>query len=131
MTLSSASVSACEVDDVAATAARGGGGLRDGGKAACWRVAGARAAAPGAAIATGAVFLAAVAEVFLADVAGTTLRAIGRGFGSGTFGLAQASAATTDNPTDSSRLAANAVGRNTAAREDGVTAFPDGESFNR
>ena len=132
MTLSSASVSACEVDDVAATAARGGGGLRGGGKAACWRVAGARAAAPGAATPTGAVFLAAVdAEVFLAEVVGTTLRAIGRGFGSGTFGLAQASAANTDNPTDSTRLVANAVDRNAAAREDGVTAFPDGESFNR
>src|SRR5881227_3116028 len=56
MTFSSASVSACEVEDVAATAA-GGGGLRAaaGGKAACWRVAGARA---GAGVAAGAIFLA-------------------------------------------------------------------------
>src|SRR4030088_568983 len=62
MTFSSASVSACEVEDVAATAA-GGGGLRVGGdgKAARWRVAGAMA---GAGVATGAVFLAAV---FAAD----------------------------------------------------------------
>ena len=88
--------------------------------------------APGAAIAAGAVFLAAVAaEVFLADVVGTTLRAIGRGFGRGTFGLAQASAANSDSPTDSTRLVASALDRNAAAREDGVTAFPDGESFNR
>src|SRR5947208_3293886 len=57
MTFSSASVSACDVDDVAATAA-GGGGLRAGagGKAACWRVAGAKA---GAGVAAGATFLAA------------------------------------------------------------------------
>src|ERR1700733_16028245 len=41
MTPSSASASACEVDDVAATAA-GTAGLRacTGGRAACWRVAG-------------------------------------------------------------------------------------------
>src|SRR5258705_11154597 len=49
MTFSSASVSACEVDDVAATAA--GGGLRAGagGNAACWRAAGGKAGAGGAA----------------------------------------------------------------------------------
>ena len=60
MTFSSPSLSACEVDDVAATAA-GVGGLRagGGGRAACWRVAGAIAGA-----ATGAVILAAV---FAAD----------------------------------------------------------------
>ena len=132
MTFSSASVSACEVDDVAATAA-GGGGLRagGGGKAACWRVAGAMA---GAAVGAGAVFLAAVfaaGAVFLAEGLGTTLRAIGRGFGNGTFGLAQASAANADNPTASARLVANAVDRNAAARADGVTAFLRGESFNR
>src|SRR5258707_9376962 len=57
MTFSSASASACEVDDVAATAA-GGGGLRAGadGKAACWRVAGAKT---GPGVALGAIFLAA------------------------------------------------------------------------
>src|SRR5258707_14049344 len=57
MTFSSAPASACEVDDVAATAA-GGGGLRAGagGKAACWRVAGAKT---GAGVALGATFLAA------------------------------------------------------------------------
>jgi hypothetical protein len=68
---------------------------------------------------------------FLREVLGTTLRAIGRGFGNGTFGLAQASAANADNPIVSARLVASAVDRNAAAREDGVTAFPDGESFNR
>jgi hypothetical protein len=132
MTFSSASVSACEVDDVAATAA-GGAGLRAGagGKAACWRVAGAKA---GAGVAAGAIFFAAVfvaGAVFLAEALGTTLRAIGRGFGSGTVGVAQASAANTDNPTASARLVANAVDRNAAARNDGVTAFLRGESLNR
>src|ERR1700694_2873777 len=132
MTFSSASVSACEVDDVAATAA-GAGGLRagGGGSAACWRVAGAMAGAAGAGVATGAVFLAAAlaaGAAFLTEVLSTTLRAIGRGFGSGTFGVAQASA---DNPTASARLVANAVDRNAAARDDGVTAFLRGESLNR
>src|ERR1700694_1002652 len=147
MTFSSPSLSACEVDDVAATAA-GVGGWRagGGGRAACWRVAGAIA---GAAVATGAVILAAVfaadavvlavvvvlvevvflAEVvFLMEVLGTTLRAIGRGFGNGTFGFAQACPASADNPSASARLVARAVDRDAAARSDGVTAFPDGES---
>ena len=47
MTFSSASLSACEVEDVAATAA-GATCLRGGGKAACWRVAGARTGGAGA-----------------------------------------------------------------------------------
>src|SRR6478672_8566868 len=53
LTISSVPASACEGDDVAAMAA--GGGLRAGGKAACWRVAGAKA---GASVAAGATFLA-------------------------------------------------------------------------
>jgi hypothetical protein len=124
MTFSNASVSACEVDDVAAIAA-GTDGLR-GGEAAGWRVAGAKA---GAAVSTAAVLLAAVAAagaVFLAVLAavlGTTLRAIGRGFGNGTLGLAAASTAKADNPKASARLVANAVDRNAAARADRVTAF--------
>jgi hypothetical protein len=88
----------------------------------------------GAAAGTGAVFLAVVfaaGVVFLAAVLGTTRREIGRGFGSGTFGLARASAENADNPTASARLVANAVDRNAAARADGVTAFLRGESFNR
>jgi hypothetical protein len=138
MMFSSASVSAREVDEVAATAA--GGGLRaGGGKAACRRVAGAKAGATGAGIATGAVFLAAalaagavvLAEVLSAEVLRATLRAIGRAFGSGTVGLAQASAATADNPTASARLVANAVDRNATARDDRVTAFLRGESLKR
>src|ERR1019366_3907066 len=95
MTFSSASVSACEVDDVAATAA-GVGGLRavGGGKAACWRVAGAIA---GAGKAWAAVFAAGVAAAVLAELLlGKTWRAIGRGFGSGIFDLAEASAAQAD-----------------------------------
>jgi hypothetical protein len=83
-----------------------------------------------AVLAAGAAVLAAVAAV-LAAVLGTALRAIGRGFGNGTFGAAQASTATADNPTASARLIAKAVDRNAAAREDGVTAFLRGESFNR
>ena len=153
MTFSSASVSACEVDDVAATAA-GTTGLRaGGGKAACWCVAGARARGGEAAAAAGAVFLAEVVllevllsavlllelllldvlllEGLLLEVLGTTLRAIGRGFGRGTFGLAQASAANPDSPTASARLVARAFDRSAAAREDGFTAFLRGESFNR
>src|ERR1700693_2231665 len=62
-------------------------------------------------------------------VLGTTLRAIGRGFGNGTLGLAEASAA--HIPAASIRLVAKAVDRNAAAREGAVTTFPDGESFNR
>jgi hypothetical protein len=136
MTFSSASVSACEVDDVAATAA-GAGGLRagGGGKAACLRVAGSIAGAAGAGATTGAVFLASVfvaaRMVVLVEALGAMLRAIGRGFGNGTFGMAQASAATADNTTASARLVAKAVDRNAAAREDGGTAFLRGESFNR
>jgi hypothetical protein len=73
----------------------------------------------------------AAGAVFLTVVLGTTLRAIGRGFGKGTFGLAQACPASADSPTASARLVARAVDRNAVARADGVTAFPDGESFNR
>jgi hypothetical protein len=120
ITFSSASVSAREVDDVAAIAA-GVDGLRaGGGNAACWRVAGVRTAEAGAA----AVSLAAVFgsdAVFFAAVLDATWRAIGRGFGNGTFGLAHASAAQADKPTVSARLVANAVDRNAAAREDEVT----------
>src|ERR1700738_1809483 len=87
MTFSSVSASVCGVVDVAAIAA-GAGGLRPagGGSAACWRVAGSIAGAARAGaivVAGGAVFLA----IFFAAgaVLGTALRAIGRGFGSGTF----------------------------------------------
>jgi hypothetical protein len=74
----------------------------------------------------GAGILAAVA---VADaVFGTTLRAIGRGFGSGTFGLAKASVAHADHPSASARPVANAVDRNAVARV--FTAFLRGESFN-
>jgi hypothetical protein len=60
---------------------------------------------------------------------GTTWRAIGRGFGNGTFGWAAASTEKADNPTASARLAAKAVVRNAAARADRVTSFLRGESF--
>jgi hypothetical protein len=82
-----------------------------------------------AADAAGAVFLAAVSAGRAG--LGTTLRAIGRGFGSGTFALAaQASATNADHPTASARLVANALDRNAAARMRGFTAFLRGESFN-
>ena len=74
-------------------------------------------------------------RVLAARVLGTTLRAIGRGFGNGTFGLAQASAANADNPTASasvtSALVPKAVRRNVGGGTNGVTAFLRGESFNR
>jgi hypothetical protein len=69
---------------------------------------------------------------------GTTLRAIGRGFGNGTLDFV--SAASADSPMASTRLMAKgvdktidkAVDRNAAARADGITAFlRGGESFNR
>src|ERR1700727_3101278 len=75
MTFSSASVSACEVDEVAATAAGVDGGLRaGGGNAACWRVAGSIAGAASVDAGGPAVFLAAVFAAFLAVgvVLGTT-----------------------------------------------------------
>jgi hypothetical protein len=128
MTFSSASVSACEVDDVAAIAA-GTDGLRGGGGKAPARVAGAKAG-----VEVGAAFWAGVlvaGAVFLAAVVGTRLRAIGRGFGNGTLVLATASTVKADNPMASARLVANAVDRNAAARAGRVTAFPNGESFNR
>ena len=75
--------------------------------------------------------MAAAGAAFLAAVMGTTLREIGRGFGNGTLVLATASTVKADNPTASARLVANAVDRNAAARAGRVTAFPNGESFNR
>src|SRR5258706_12766766 len=87
MTFSSASASACEVDDVAATAA-GGGGLRAGagGKAACWRVAGAKT---GAGVALGGTFLAATftagARAGAGVAGGVIVFAGGLGAGAGVF----------------------------------------------
>src|ERR1700722_11387179 len=129
MTFSSASVSACEVDDVAATAA-GVGGMRagGGGNTACWRVAGRIAAAAGGVAAAGreGEFFAAVLAAGV--VLGTTLRAIGRGFGSGILGLAEGSVAHTATPTASAKVVVIAVDRNADARAEGVTAFLGVES---
>jgi hypothetical protein len=110
--------------------------LRAAGSAACWRVAGAKA---GAGIGNGETGAAAaaccvgIADVGLAGVVlGTILRAIGRGFGNGTFGLAQASTEMADSPTASTRPVASAVDRYAAARAERVTAFLcGGESFTR
>src|SRR2546430_14031976 len=90
MTFSRASLSACDVEDVAATAA-GATCLRGGGKAACWRVAGARTGGAGAAAAAGAAEAAAVGVWAAAGGplwgAGVwkNLRGVGRGFGGGGF----------------------------------------------
>jgi hypothetical protein len=54
---------------------------------------------------------------------GTTFRAIGRGFGNGTFGLGAASTAKADKPTAIARVVTKAVDRNAAARADRITAF--------
>jgi len=105
------------------------------------------AGAAGAAVAgfgAGAVFLAAAlgtglvaaeavaagvlaARVLASRVLGTTLRAIGRGLGVGTFGLAQASAANPANPTAkasvTNALVPKAVRRNVGGGTNGVTAF--------
>jgi hypothetical protein len=105
--------------------------LRGGGKAGCGRVAGATAAGAEGAVATELLAVGCAAgAVILAAVLGTTLRAIGRGLGNGTFGLAQASSAKTDNPTASARIVASAVDRSAVARENRVTAFLRGESIN-
>jgi hypothetical protein len=132
MTFSSALLSACEVDEVAAIAA--GEGLRASGKAACSRVAGARIGGrPAGAIVAGVNLTDAATRgaVLFVDAWSTTLRAIGRALGNGTFGLAQASAPKPDKPTTSARLVASAVDRKTAERLDRVKAFPQGESFDR
>ena len=62
----------------------------------------------------------------------TALRAIGRGFGSGTFGMAQASNGHAASPRASARLVASAVDRKAVARAEGITVLLCGdESFNR
>ena len=141
MTFSSASASACEVEDVAATAACGGG-LRTAGKAACWRGAGVNTAGRAAARAAGAANLAAVVArgttgagaVFLAveggtDACGAALRAVGRGLGNGTGCLAQATAENAERPMPSAKPVANAVDRKAAERLAGVTVFLCGKSL--
>src|SRR5262245_30962111 len=129
MTFSSASLSACEVDEVAATAA-GVMGLRaatDGGRGG----APSGVAGPACAVRTGAavVLLSALfgAAGVIADVVtGMTWRAIGRGFGSGILGAASTEP---DSIVASARHVAKAVDRNAAARTVRVTAFLRGESF--
>ena len=76
--------------------------------------------------------VAAIGVAAIGVVLGTTWREIGRGFGNGTLGLAQASTDIADSPTASARLVASAVDRNAAARAERVTAFLcGGESFTR
>jgi hypothetical protein len=66
-----------------------------------------------------------------AMVFGTTLRAIGRGFGSGTFAAACASEASTDQPNVNTSAAPNARNGDAGPGPIGVTAVLRGESFNR
>jgi hypothetical protein len=126
MTFSSTSVSACEVEDVGAKTGAGAGFRNTaGGSAACWRVAGWM---DGAGLAESAV------TGFARIALGTTLRAIGRGFGNGTFGLpgiANASDATADNPTASTTPATELVHRNAVARPNGVMTLFRYESSKR
>jgi hypothetical protein len=69
-----------------------------------------------------------VAGVISGLLFGTTLRAIGRGFGSGTL----AEAAMECSATTSTKLVASAVVRNAAARAEDFTAFLcGGESSDR
>jgi len=133
-------LSAWDVEDVAATAA-GVICLRGGGTAACWRVAGASTGGAGvgagaglaaAVFAAGAVFTLVLVAAVLVAAFGAALRAIGRGFGNGTFVVAQASTERLNSPAASARLAASAVDRSAAARAERVTAILcGGESFSR
>lgn len=121
MAFPSAALSACDVEEVAATAAGvmcrraaaegGRGGAAAGMFAVCCRAA-CLSESRGVALV--------MAEV----VAGAAFRAIGRGLGNGT--LAGAAVA---RPATSTRQVARAVDRNAAARMVRVTAFLRGESF--
>jgi len=84
--------------------------------------------APGAAVLGTA---SAAGGVLFVEACRTRLRAIGRGFGNGTFGCAHASAPQAEKPTASARVVATAVDRNAAERLDGVTKSLRGESFDR
>src|SRR5215475_3706754 len=119
MTFSSVSRSSLEVEEVAATAA-GVTGLRAGvGAVTRWRAGGAGAA-------TGADSEG-VAISRAAAVAGCTLRATGRGFGSGILCLAGGLAASAEHPNaivkPTEKAVANAVDRNAFAWTIGVTAY--------
>jgi hypothetical protein len=81
-------------------------------------------------------------DAFFDESLGTTLRAIGRGFGNGTLDLAAnfaaglgAASAANANPTASAKLIASTNGeagdRTGVAGVEGITAFLRGESFNR
>lgn len=140
MTFSTAAASACEVEDVAATAACGGT-LRTGGKAACWRGAGVNTAGRAGTLAEGTSNRAGVtarirgagAAVVLesggTDACGAVLRPLGRGFGKGTGCLAQAPSENAERATPIAKLVANAVDRKAAERLAEITAFPGEKSL--
>jgi hypothetical protein len=64
----------------------------------------------------------------LAAFLGTTLRAIGRGFGSGILDLSEASVFHAEESRAIASVVTMAVDRNEAARVDWITAFLCGES---
>jgi hypothetical protein len=64
-----------------------------------------------------------VLDVLVDGFLGTTLRAIGRGFGSGILDFAEAFPANADNPTPSTRVVTIAVDCNAVARADLITAL--------
>src|SRR6267143_1838871 len=137
MTFSNASVSACEVDEVAATAAGAVFlavvlGKTALGKAVLGKAVSGKAvlgkAVLGKAVSGGEALGTVLGEAALDKaVLGTALRAIGRDGGSGTFGVAQAFAANADNPTLSASVSREpvpkAVHRNVGGGPNGVTAF--------
>jgi hypothetical protein len=113
-----------------------------GGEAARWRVAeagGGRAAGGGSAAVVAGATAAGVSLVLAVTVLGPALRAIGRGFGKGILGLAQASVTSPDHPTASARLVAitdasnsgTAFDRNAGVRATAVTAVLHSESIDR
>jgi hypothetical protein len=159
MTFSNASMSARDVDVVAATAA-GAVVLRAGvGEVTRWRAGGAGAASGGGKVAVLLTSLAGAVAACGGAVFGTTLRAIGRALGSGTPDLASDLAAdlasvlcwdffsvlgrpstastgkarpvTTADANAADKTVDNAVDRNAVAREIRVTAVFRGESVDR
>jgi len=130
MTFSSASISARDVDAVAATAA-GVTGLRAGVGEVTRARAGGVGEAAGGVSAIGVVALAAAVAAAGGVVFGIMLRATGRALGNGTLDLAGLSFADAGTPMTSVRLSARAVVRKAVARAKEVTAFLRSGSFDR
>jgi hypothetical protein len=128
MTFATASVSACEVDDVAANTGAATCFRAARGTAACCRAAGwMTAAGTAASDDAGGVSRTAAATIF-----GAALRAIGRGFGNGTFGeAAKQSTANADTPAIRASAVPVVVHRFAAARPNRAMAVFRCESSKR